>query len=120
MQGLAKDSRESPVTNSSHDDDDATRTWNELLAAQVSGSSAKESDGELPEVLKLKRDAFIRRSKQRLQQSKKEDARKDHQHTKFRVDGRVERSDRSSTDKENKKPTKASKIMKKSNALPRN
>jgi len=115
-------SKDSPVSGSSLDDHSvykSTQRWDELLSAQISGSSAKESDGELPEVLKLKKEAFIRRSQQRVQQSKRKSAKNDHQHTnndhqhtkndhqrtKYRVDGRVETKHGKKPDKENKNPT---------------
>ena len=104
------ESKDSPVSSSSHDDrtdDQAIQTWGELLTAQVSGSSAKESDGELPELLKLKREAFIRRSQQRVQQSQRKHSDKDHQRTKFRMDGRVEKSDRKKADNANRVNKKA-------------
>ena len=116
FQSLLVGSKDSPVSSSSHDDrtdDQAIQTWGELLTAQVSGSSAKESDGELPEVLKLKKEAFIRRSQQRVQQNQRKYANEDHQHTRFRVDGRVEKSDRKKADKENKKPANSNRVNKK-------
>ena len=116
FQGLHVDSKESPTSASSHDDfsgDRSVRTWGELLTAQVSGSSAKESDGELPDVLQQRKEAFIRRSQQRVQQTKRKHAKKVHG-TKFRVDGRVEKSERKKTDKENKEPSNPYKKGKKS------
>ena len=82
-------------------------TWNEILATQLSGSSTKESDSKIPEVVRLKKEALIKKSQQRVQQIKRKDKdATDKKTVKYRPDGKFERIEKSGGGKENNRQGK--------------
>ena len=82
-------------------------TWNEILATQLSGSSTKESDSEIPEVVRLKKEVLIKKSQQRVQQIKRKDKdATDKKKVKYRPDGKFEKIKKDGDGKESNRQGK--------------
>ncbi|XP_065055801.1 uncharacterized protein LOC135684257 [Rhopilema esculentum] len=85
--------------------DDVISTWDDLLAKEAPLSSAKESDSDLPDTVRLKRDAFMKRSRERLHKIKENAASHEKKADKFRIDGKVEKAFKAEN-RENKEPAR--------------
>ena len=113
MQDHASEPEDSTKLDRSYENssDDVISTWDDLLAKEAPLSSAKESDSDLADTVRLKRDAFMKRSRERLHKIKEKAVSRERKADKFRIDGKVEKSFKAEN-RENKEPARRQKTPK--------